>query len=149
MKHDATDYAKKCDKCQRYSALIRAHPERLTAIFCSWPFAKWGIDIIGPLPIALGGLKFVVVVVDYFTKWAEAIPLSIITKKNLTKFTREHIIYRFGIPQSLVSDNTLQFDNQAVRNLCDQFGINKDFSAPYHQQSNSQVEPSIRLSRSP
>ena len=77
---------------------------------------------------------------DYFTKWAKAIPLSIITEKNLTKFIRDHIIYRFGIPQSLVSDNTLQFDNQAVRELCDQLGINKDFLAPYHPQSNDQVE---------
>lgn len=140
MKRDAAEYAKKCDKCQRYSALIRAHPERLTVIFCPWPFVKWGIDIIGPMPTALGGLKFAVVAVDYFTKWAEAIPLAIITEKNLTKFIREHINYRFGIPQSLISDNALQFDNQAVRDLCDQFGINKDFSAPYHPQSNGQVK---------
>ena len=55
MKRDAVEYTTKCDKCQRYSALIRAHPERLTVIFCPWPFAKWGIDIIGPLPTAPGG----------------------------------------------------------------------------------------------
>ena len=99
-----------------------------------------GIDIIGPLPTAPVGLKFPVVIVDYFTKWVEAIPLSTITEKNLTKFIREHIIYRFRIPQSLVSDNALQFDNQAVRNLCNQFGNNKDFSIHYHLQSNGQVE---------
>ena len=58
--------------------------------------------------------------------------MSIITEKNLTKFIREHIIYKFEIPQSLVSDNALQFDNQAVRDLCDQLGINEDFSEPYH-----------------
>ena len=98
MKQYVADYARKCEKCQRYSTLIRAHPERLTAIFCPWPFAKCGIDIIGPLPTALGVFKFAVVAVDYFTKWAEAIPLSISTEKNLTKFIREHIIYRFGIP---------------------------------------------------
>ena len=66
--------------------------------------------------------------------------MSIITEKNLTKFIREHVIYSFGIPQSLILDNTLQFDNQAMRNLYDQFGINKDFSAQYHPQSNGQVE---------
>ena len=77
---------------------------------------------------------------DYFTKWAEAIPLSTITEKNLTKFIREHIIYKFGIPHSLVSKNVLQFDNQAGRTLCDQLGINKDFLASYHPQSNGQVE---------
>ena len=72
---------------------------------------KWGIDIIGPLLTAPGGLKFAVVTVDYFTKWAEAIPLSTIIEENLTKFFHEHIIYRFRIPHSLVSDNALQFDN--------------------------------------
>ena len=87
-----------------------------------------------------GGLKFVVVAVNYFTKWDEAIPLSAIIYKNLIKFIREHIIYRFGIPHSLVSDNALQFDNQAVRDLCDHFGISKDFSTLYHPQSNGQVE---------
>ena len=140
MKQDAADYAKKCDKCQRYSALISAHPERLTVIFCPWSFAKCGINIIDPLPTVPGGLKFAAVAMDYFTKWAEAIPLSIITEKNMSKFIREHIIYRFGIPHSLVSDNDLQFDNLAVRGLCDQFGINKDFSTPYHPQSDGQVE---------
>ena len=66
MKQNAADYAKKYNKCQRYSALIRAHSEWLTIIFYPWPFAKWEID--GPLPTAPGGFKFVVVVVDYFTK---------------------------------------------------------------------------------
>ena len=107
MKQDVTDYAKKCDKCQRYSTLIRAYPERFTVIFCPWTFAKWGIDVIGPLPTAPGALKFTDVAVDYFTKWAETIPLSTITEKNLTKFIREHIIYKFGIPHSLVLDNAL------------------------------------------
>ena len=68
MKQDAADFARKCDKCQRYLALIRAHPERLTIIFCLWPFVKWGIDIIRPLPTVPGMLKFVVMAVDYFTK---------------------------------------------------------------------------------
>ena len=140
MKQDAADFARKCDKCQRYLALIRAHPERLMVIFCPWPFAKWVIDIIGPPPTAPGGLKFAVVAVDYFTKWAEAIPLSSITEKNLTKFIHENIIFRFGIPHSLVSDNALQFDNQVVRELCDKFGTNKDFFTPYYPQSNGQVE---------
>ena len=75
------------------------------SFFCPWPFAKWGIDIIGSLPTAHKKLKFIVVAVDYLTKWAEAILLSTITEKNLTKFIRENIIYRFGIPQSLVLDN--------------------------------------------
>ena len=66
--------------------------------------------------------------------------MSISIEKNLTKFIREHIIYKFRIPQSLDLDNALQFDNQEDRDLCDQIGINKDFSTPYYPQSNGQVE---------
>ena len=140
MKNDAAEYVKRCDKCQRYSSFIRAHPEQLTAIFCPWPFSKWGIDLIGPFPTAPGSLKYAVVAVDYFTKWAEAMPLATITEKNLSKFIRENIIYRFGIPQSIISDNGLQFDNKAIMDLCEEFGIKKNFSAPHHPQSNGQVE---------
>ena len=68
MKKDAFEFARKCDRCQRYSPLIKAHPEKLTPIFCPWPFAKWGVDLIGALPMALGGFRYAIVAVDYFTK---------------------------------------------------------------------------------
>lgn len=58
-------------------------PEELRPISAPWPFAQWGIDLIGLLPIAKGGCKFVVVVVDYFTKWAEAEALATITTGNV------------------------------------------------------------------
>ena len=132
MKADVTLYAKKCDRCQRYSNLMKAPPTELTAIFCPWPFAKWGFDVIGPLPVGPGGVKFAIVAVDYFTKWVEAIALARITEQNVVKFLREHIIYRFGIPQSLVSDNALQFRGQIIMDLCEEFGISKDFSTTRH-----------------
>ena len=68
MLKDAQAYAKTCDKGQRFSNLIRKPSEKLTPMTAPWPFAQWGLDIMGPFPTALRQLKFLVVSIDYFTK---------------------------------------------------------------------------------
>ena len=70
-----------------------------------WPFTQWGLDIIGPFPMAIQQLKFLVIGIDYFTKWVEAKPLAIITKKNVRSFIWKSIVCRFGIHRVFVSDN--------------------------------------------
>ncbi|KAL5540593.1 hypothetical protein UlMin_043542 [Ulmus minor] len=77
---DSLDFVRKCDKCQRFSAIPRQAPEDLTTVTSPWPFAKWGIDLIGPLPTARGQLKYAVVAIDYYTKWVEAEALAKITE---------------------------------------------------------------------
>ena len=79
----------------------------------------WGIDLIGELPKAKGGVKYAVVAVDYFTKWAEAEHLATITAKKLKDFVYRSIVCRFGIPYKLISDNGKQFDNKEMREFCD------------------------------
>ena len=66
--------------------------------------------------------------------------LAKITKVNTTKFIWKHIICRFGIPHSLVSDNGTQFNSQGLRDMCEDLGIKKHFSSVAHPQSNGQVE---------
>ena len=83
MLKDAQAYVKTCDKCQRFSNLIRQPSEELTPMTAPWPFAQWGLDIMGPFPMALRQLKFLVVGIDYFTKWVEAEPLATITEKSI------------------------------------------------------------------
>ncbi|XP_022152233.1 uncharacterized protein LOC111020002 [Momordica charantia] len=65
---DAKQFVKTCDNCQRFANIIHQPPELLTPISDPWPFAQWGVDIIGPFPLGKGQTKFVVVAVDYFTK---------------------------------------------------------------------------------
>ena len=86
MLKDAQAYVKACDKCQRFSNLIRQPSEELTPITALWPFAQWGLDIMGPFPTALRQLKFLVVGIDYFTKWVEAEPLATIAEKSIRTF---------------------------------------------------------------
>ncbi|KAL5552902.1 hypothetical protein UlMin_040303 [Ulmus minor] len=112
----------------------------LTPVSSPWPFAKWGIDLIGPLPTARGQLKYAVVAIDYYTKWVEAEALAKITEHNVTNFIWKHIICRFGIPRELVSDHGTQFENERLRSTCRNLGITKIFSSPAHPKSNGQVE---------
>ncbi|KAL0458115.1 UNVERIFIED_CONTAM: hypothetical protein Slati_0438700 [Sesamum latifolium] len=75
-----------------------------------------GIDIVGPFPLAAGQRKFLLVAVDYFTKWVEAEPLARITEGEVMKFIWKNIICRFGIPREIISDNGRQFQGQRYRN---------------------------------
>ncbi|XP_022843327.1 uncharacterized protein LOC111366872, partial [Olea europaea var. sylvestris] len=118
----------------------RQPSQELTTVSTPWPFSKWSVDLIGPLPKGRGGASFTIVAIDYFTKWVEVEPLEKITEANTSKFLWKNIICRFGIPHSIVSDNGRQFDNKKVRELCEELGIKKHFSIPHHPQANGQVE---------
>ena len=95
---------------------------------------------MGPFPIAVQQLKFLIVGIDYFTKWVEAETLATITKKNVRNFVWRHIICRYGIPKVLVSNNGKQFDNDSFQDFCSQLGIKNHYSSPAHPQANGQVE---------
>ena len=86
MQKDAEAYVKTCDKCQRFSNTIKQPTEESTPMTTLWPFAQWGLDIIGPFPTTMRHLKFLVVGIDYFIKWVEAEALATITKKNVWSF---------------------------------------------------------------
>ena len=107
MNKDSLNYVKKCDKCQRFANIPRAAPNELTLMTSPWPFAVWGIDLIGSLPTGKGGVKYAIVAVDYFTKWVEAEPLAAITSKKSLDFVIKSIICRYGLPLKIVSDNGL------------------------------------------
>ena len=86
MQKDAEAYVKTYDKCQRFSNIIRQPPEELTSMTAPWSFAQWGLDIMRSFPTAVRQLKFLVVGIDYFTKWVEAEALATITEKNVRSF---------------------------------------------------------------
>ena len=95
---------------------------------------------MGPFPTAVKQLKFLVVGIDYFTKWVEAKTLATITEKNIWSFVWKNIICRYGIPRVLVSDNGKLFNNNAFRDFYSKLGIKNHYSSPAHPQDNGQVE---------
>ena len=99
---------------------------------------------MGPFPTVVQQLKFLVVGIDYFTKWVEVEALATITKKNVWSFVWKCIVCRFGIPRVLVSDNGKQFDNDSFRDFCSQLEIKNHYSSPTHPQANGQVKVTNR-----
>ena len=95
---------------------------------------------MGSFPTTIRQLKFLVVSIDYFTKWVEAKALATITEKNVRSFVWRNINCRYGIPKVLVSENGKQFDNESFRDFCSQLGIKNHYSSPAHPQANRQVE---------
>ena len=138
MQKDAQSYVKTCGKCHRFSNVVRKPSEPLTLMNALWPFAQWGLDIMGPFLMAMQQLKFLIVGINYFTKWVEVEPLATITEKNVHNFVWK--ICQFRIPRAFISNNGKQFDNDAFRDFYNQLGIKNHYSSPVHPQANRPVE---------
>ena len=104
----------------------------MTTITSPWPFAQWGIDIVGPLPLGKRQVKFLLVAIDYFTKWVEVEALATITEAKIRNFVWKNIICKFGIPMTIISDNGWQFDNQDFMDFYSNLSIRNQFSSPGH-----------------
>ena len=87
---------------------------------------------MGPFPLGTRQMKFLVVGIDYFTKWVEAEPLVKITQQNVKNFVWKNIVCRFGVPRVLILDNGWQFDNTLFKDFCEHFGIQNHYSSPAH-----------------
>ncbi|GJZ52897.1 reverse transcriptase domain-containing protein [Tanacetum coccineum] len=116
----------------------------LTPITAPWPFYKWGIDIAGPFPEGSGKVKFLIVAMDYFTKWIEAKAVATITGSRVKKFVWDNIVCRFGLPGEIVSDNDKQFSDNPFKDWCDKLNITQRFASVKHSQSNGLVERANR-----
>ncbi|KAK3037004.1 hypothetical protein RJ639_029993 [Escallonia herrerae] len=137
---DALDYTRKCDACQRFSSIPRQSPSPVSSLSSPIPFAMWGMDIMGPFPPTTAQRRFVIVAIDYFTKWVEAEALATISKKKCEDFFWCAVVCRFGIPRVLVTDNGKQFDNPTFPTFCADLTIEQHFTSVAHPQKNRQTE---------
>ena len=112
----------------------------MNSIIKPWPFRGWGIDIIDQIhPPSSKGHKFIVVAMDYFTKWDEVIPLKTVTSQNMIDFVQEHIIYQFGVPQTITTDQGTMFISE-FENFVNNTRFKLLNSSPYYTQANGQAE---------
>src|SRR3954462_15185124 len=138
--NDAKDIVRRCNGCQRFANKPHAPESELRPIPLAWPFAQWGLVMIGKLPRSLkGGHVYRLVVVDKFTKWIEAMPVTIQKGKTAVKFF-ESIVYRFGVPHSIITDNGSNFISNEFQDFCEDLGINITYASVAHPQTNGQVE---------
>jgi transposase InsO family protein len=130
---------KTCKACQFHAKQIHASAQMLQMIPPSWPFAVWGLDIVGPFPRAVGGYRFLYVTIHKFTKWSKATPVVNINKQSAMKFIKS-IICRFRVPNRIITDNGSQFSNGAFQGYCEDLGIQICYTSITHPKSNGQVE---------
>ncbi|XP_027169542.1 uncharacterized protein LOC113769278 [Coffea eugenioides] len=141
MEHDCVVFVRKCIKCQLHGDVMRTPPTELHSMTAPWPCSMWGMDVIGAIdPPTSNRHRFILVAIEYFTKWVEAESYKHVTKKVVTDFLRKHIICRFGVPETLITDNVKNLNNDMVDGLCEQFKIKHRNSSIYRPQMNGTVE---------
>ncbi|KAL5785135.1 hypothetical protein ACOSQ2_007527 [Xanthoceras sorbifolium] len=140
MRSESHDLVKRCDPCQRFAHISHQHPEKLHPISAPWPFMKWGMDIVGKLPIATGGKVYMLAVTDYFTKWVEAESYVRIKDSEVKSFIWKNVICRYGVPKEIVTDNGSQFISYDFQDFCDKWSIKLSYSNPRYPQANGQAE---------
>ncbi|GAU51226.1 hypothetical protein TSUD_136230 [Trifolium subterraneum] len=145
MQNDAKDHVLRCDKCQRHGDMHLAPANELKTLISPWPFAWWGMDILGPFPTAARQVKYLIVAVDYFTKWIEAEPLAKIGASHILRFFKRNVLARFGIPQVVVTDNGTQFTNKKFQEFLATIGTTQHFTSVEHPQTNGQAEAANRM----
>src|ERR1043165_9347489 len=140
MNADCVDFVRKCHQCQIFAKLQKRPPIELNPITSPWPFATWGIDVIGQVhPKASNGHQFILVAVDYFTKWVEAESFSVLTAKKVAHFVKANILCRYGTPFEIISDNGPHFQKEFV-DLLKRKKVQHHKSSPYRPQTNGVVE---------
>src|SRR5215204_7144580 len=135
---DIKRYVESCEACQRRERSKKnnlLHPIPVHELFY-----QIGIDFVGPLPRTKRGKKYIIVAMDYLTKWPEARAVSEATADATSKFLYEQIICQHGCPQIILSDRGTHFNNNLIKGLMEKFKINHLLSTLYHPQTNGLVE---------
>ena len=136
---DCFDFCKTCAQCQQLGGVTKQNMMPLTPILIIEIFYCWGIDFMGPFPPSCGYL-YILLSVDYVSKWVEAIPTRTNDQKVVLKFIKEHIFSRFGTPRAIISDGRLHFSNRSFESLLKKYGVTHKVSTAYHPQTNGQAE---------
>ena len=136
---DTYTFCKTCENCQKLGSISKRNMMPLNPIIVLEIFDCWGIDFMGPFPPSFGFL-YILVAVDYVSKWVEAIPCRNNDHRTVIKFLKENLLSRFGIPRAIISDGGKHFCNRPFESLMKKYGVTHKISTSYHPQTNGQVE---------
>jgi hypothetical protein len=138
---DCFKYYKGCQECQKIGSIQRVPASAMNPIIKPWTLRGWAIDLIRQIyPPSSKGHKFILVATDYFTKWVEAIPIKNVTSGNMIDFVKEHIVYWFGIPQTITTNQGSQFTSREFEEYANSLGIKLLNSSLYYAQANGQAK---------
>jgi transposase InsO family protein len=136
---DASEVVRTCEGCQFYACKTNLPAHVLQTIPVTWPFAVWGLYIVGPLRKAPGGYTHLLIAIDKFSKWVEVRPITNLRAEQAVMFFTD-IVYCFGVPNSIITDNGSQFTGRKFLEFRDKFHIRVDWAAVAHPRTNGQVE---------
>ena len=140
---DCHTFCLHCERCQKLGRITRRNMMPLNPMLIVEIFYVWGIDFMGPFPSSFGNL-YILLAVDYVSKWIEAIPTRTNDRHVVIKFIKENIFSRFGTPRAIISDGGSHFCNSTFENLMKKYSITHKVATPYHPQTSGQVEVSNR-----
>ena len=140
---DSYEFCLKCDRCQRSGNIGKRDEMPLNSEHVIELFDVWGIDFMGPF-VTSHGYSFILVAVDYVSKWVEAIPTRTNDSNVVVGFIKEYIFARFGTPRAIISDGGSHFCNRVFKALLKKYGVRHKVATPYHPQTSGQVEVSNR-----
>jgi ribonuclease HI/transposase InsO family protein len=136
---DASEIVRTCEGCQFYARKSNLPVHVLQTVPITWPFTVWGLDIVGPLRKVPGGYTHLFVAIDKFSKWVEVRLITNLRAEQAVTFFTD-IVYRFKVPNSIITDNRSQFTGRKFLEFCDKFHIRVDWAAVVHPQTNGRVE---------
>ncbi|GJS16235.1 reverse transcriptase domain-containing protein [Tanacetum coccineum] len=139
---DAHELVKNCDSCQRQGKISQRDEMPQNSIQVCEIFDVWGIDFMGPFPSSRGN-KYILVAVDYLSKWVEAKALPTNDARVVVKFLKS-LFARFGTPRAIISDRGTHFCNDKFAKVMSKYGVTHRLSTAYHPQTSGQVEVSNR-----
>ena len=139
---DAREFVLSCDACQRSGNISKRDEMLQSGILEVEIFDVWGIDFMGPFPMSEGN-RYILVCVDYVSKWVEAQACSVNDARVVCKFLKK-LFSRFGMPRAIISDGGTHFCNKNMDTLLAHYGVKHKVATPYHPQTSGQVEVSNR-----
>ena len=140
---DGHHFYTECLQCQAALNISKRGEMPMRPILEVEIFDLWGIDFMGPFPPS-DGKEYILVAVDYVSKWVEAIPTMTNTRREVLRFVTRNIFSRSGCPRAIISDEGSHFDNAIFRALLKTYGVHHRITTPYHPQAKGQVEVSNR-----
>ena len=136
MRRDVFKYVQSCTSCQRFKFNNAPTAPPMQLHYVTQPWHTIGVEIMGPFPPTPRQKRFLLVIVDYFTRWIELFALRSITTTDIANILINEVICRYGAPSHILSDNGPQFVSQLFKEVCISLGINRKFTANYHPQTN-------------
>ena len=138
IRADINNYIRSCIKCQTHGQKPTPH---MISLFHDRSFlACWSLDHTGPLPETREGHKYILVMVENFSRWAELVPVCDTTAETTAVAIYQHLFTRFGMPRTLITDRHRSFVNELLEALCKLLGVKQTFVSPRHPRANGMCE---------